>query len=171
MITQARLKELLHYDLETGDFTWLQDRSGASKKGTVAGNELRCHTGKTYKRITLEKKNHLSHRLAFLYMEGELPPNDVDHHNGDGTDNRWANLRHATRTENCRNQRRCASNTSGITGVNFHPRVARWQARITVSKKRKSLGYFDNIFDAAAARRSAQNHYNFHENHGQERPL
>jgi len=114
---------------------------------------------------------HLIHRLAFLYMEGSFPSDDVDHINGNGTDNRWINLRSVKRVENARNVKLLSSNTSGHAGVGWDVHRNKWRARITVNNKTKHLGRFDRIQEAVDARKHAEIEYDFHPNHGQIRPL
>lgn len=149
MITQDRLKELLHYDPETGVFIRKSAR-GRALKGSRAGSS----DDRGYTQVTLDRELHYAHRLAFLYMLGALPPNDVDHINGDKSDNRWGNLRPATRSQNLANTRRRSDNTSGHRGVTYDKRYDKWHARGVLLGKSMSLGYFEKIEDAAEAARS-----------------
>ena len=103
----------------------------------------------------------LSHRLAFLYMEGYFPENDVDHINRIKDDNRWCNLREVFRSCNMRNCDMMKTNTSGITGVRFNKFNQKWVARTLLFDKRVNLGYFDNKLDAAKARWEAEKKYCF----------
>lgn len=79
----------------------------------------------------------------------------VDHRNGDGLDNQRSNLREATRTQNNANSRRRTDNTSGFKGVTLDARIGRWNARIHVNGRRRSLGYFATAEQAAVAYDSA----------------
>ena len=119
-LTQNRLKELLHYDPETGIFTWRVSRRGA-KSGSVAG----VHDN-GYIRIKIDYELYLAHRLTFLYMEGYFPEYHVDHKNRIRDDNRWSNLRHVSRQCNQRNASIAKDNTSGITGVCWHKNNKKW---------------------------------------------
>ena len=92
MITQSELKELLNYDPATGVFTWLVSR-GRVKASSVAGH---VHS-RGYIVIMVDGRRHLAHRLAFVYMTGTFPDDQVDHINEIKADNRWINLREATR--------------------------------------------------------------------------
>lgn len=87
-LTQKRLKKLLYYNPDTGIFTW-KINSRRSLKDAPAGN---LHPS-GYIRIGIDSKEYRAHRLAFLYMEGYIPENDVDHINRVRDDNRWKNLR------------------------------------------------------------------------------
>lgn len=83
------------------------------------------------------------------------PGIDVDHINGDKLDNQRANLRPARRAQNIRNQRLHTNNTSGHRGVWWHRQCRKWVAEIMVDRRKVSLGLFENINDAVAARTAA----------------
>jgi len=167
MITQERLKEVLHYCPETGQFLWLKGQ----RRGKVAGSVKRQRvTGKSYRHLKVYGREYLEHRLAFLYTTGDLPEHEVDHIDGNGLNNSWPNLRAVTGRENHRNKRKPANNTSGVVGVCWHEHSGKWLAQIGRGG-RKNLGLFHNKEDAIAARKAAEVFYGFHENHGTERPL
>lgn len=147
MLTQERLKELLSYDPETGLFTRLVGRSGPNARaGDIAG----CDNGKGYIRIYVDGKPYKAHRLAWFYMTGEWVP-EVDHENTIKSDNRWDNLRKATRGQNRGNTRAYKNNTSGLKGVSFNKRTARWAAQIQKDGVKVGLGYYATAEDAHAA--------------------
>jgi len=171
MITQGELKKYLYYDPETGIFTRLKTVAGNAKKGDIAGFKQGNNCGKTYLAVTLNMKLYLLHRLAWLYVHGEFPKDQIDHINGNGVDNRISNLRDANPSINHMNMRKPSTNTSGIVGVYWAKREGKWNAKIHINYKGLSLGYFDNIFDAACVRKSAEIKYGFHKNHGSERSL
>ncbi len=152
-ITQAKLKEVLKYNPNTGIFI--------NKKDSCAGGVM----NKGYIHIKISGKKYLAHRLAFLYMTNNIPE-FVDHINHDRRDNRWSNIRPATRDENSKNKTKCKNNTSGIMGVGWSKRSKKWQARINVDKKRIHLGYFKKFEDAVKVRMKAEIKYNYHDNHG-----
>jgi hypothetical protein len=99
-------------------------------------------------------------------MEGVLPDSQVDHINGDRSDNRFCNLRVVTLQENRKNMRMCKRNTSGVTGVCWENDRKKWKADIKINDKTVKLGRFDTIIDAVSARISANKLYGFHINHG-----
>lgn len=138
-LTQARLKELLHYEPTTGVFTRLVGTSHNAKAGSIAGGV--SHGGR-YRIISVRAKLYYAHRLAWLYIFGVWPKIQVDHANGDRRDNRLCNLREATRRENSWNVGLRRDNTSGFRGVSWHRQKARWCARIWVRGRCKCLGYF-----------------------------
>lgn len=147
-LTQSRLQELLHYNRETGDFTWLPTRSRTAKAGAVAGT---LSTKAGYRYIRVGGKAYLAHRLAFFYMTGAWPVHQMDHYNGIRDDNRWGNLREATNAENQQNQAMHSNNTSGFMGVSWHRQTEKWRAQIKVAGRRKSLGLFTTPESAHAA--------------------
>ncbi len=147
MITQARLKELLHYNPDTGVFTWLLRAGQRIRVGGIAGN---LDAG-GYRRIMIEGRRYLEHRLVWLYMTGAWPVDQMDHISGVRDDNRLVNLREATNRENCQNRALDVRNTSGFTGVSWNKRDRKWQCLICVEGRNKSLGYFNTPEEAHAA--------------------
>ena len=147
-LTQARLKELLHYDPETGGFTWIKGlgcRPAGSRAGCIRGTN-------GYRRIRVDGQLHLAHRLAFLYMEGYFPEYQVDHKLGVVDDNRWDKIRHVTPTCNLQNRMVHPSNTSGFTGVTWDYQRKKWQSQITIEGRNVHIGRYDTALDAALAR-------------------
>jgi len=161
MITQSEPKELLHYDPEIGIFTRLIRTTNRIKIGDIAGTDHNAG----YIAITVKGKLYLAHRLAWLYMTGEWPK-EIDHINHVRNDNRWVNLQDGTRSDNQRNQSLHNKNTSGITGVHWCKRDRRWVAQIRNIRERIRLGSFTDKFEAICARKSADNKYGYHANHG-----
>lgn len=165
-LTQELLKQLFHYDPETGLFTWLVSTNFRIQPGDIAGGEVCDGAGKRYISLSICGKYYKAHRLAFLYMTGAMPKQFVDHINGDGTDNRWCNLREVDRTGNALNKRRYKSNRTGITGVSFHKGIGLYTAYIAVGGKRKHLGATADFFEACCLRKSAEHRFGYHPNHG-----
>ena len=147
MLTKQLLMELLIYDSRTGVFIWREDRGRLAKKGQTAGTQ-NCFG---YIEITIKGKRYRAHRLAFLYMAGKLPKDEVDHINTIRNDNRWENLREATRSENSRNGPIRKKNKAGYKGVCWHKRDLIWRAQITVNYKVLHLGNFIIEEEAALA--------------------
>lgn len=160
---------LLNYNSSTGIFTWKVSR-GKSVAGSTAGYEKKNSSGKSYLKITTGRKSFFLHRLAFVLM-GEPLPEQVDHDNGNGMDNRRRNLSPSSSSENSKNRRLQKNNSSGILGVIKRSDNNRYRVRIGTGKSRIDLGHFSDFFDACCARKSAENKYGYHRNHGEVRAL
>jgi len=101
-------------------------------------------------------------------MTGAFPLDEVDHENHIKDDNRWLNLVAATHPENSRNQSLHKNNNSGYTGVHWSKDSNKWLSKIRINGKDTHLGSFDELEDAAEARKEAEVKYGFHENHGRD---
>lgn len=165
MITRDRLKELLHYDPETGVFTNLITRCGRAVAGNIAGS---LNAGNGYVFINLDKTVYAAHRLAFLYMGEDMPPKHTDHINGVRNDNRWDNLRSVTAAVNFRNTKKSSQNKSGVNGVCWLKSHGKWQVQIRVNYKTIHIGHFLDFDEAVAARAQADIDHGFHANHGRD---
>lgn len=150
-LSQQRLKEVLHYDQESGEFTWLVPTSNRVKVGQVAGNS----TGHEYHRIRIDGGLYYAHRLAVLYMTGAWPDNKVDHKSINKRDNGWENLREATNQQNSANVPVSKNNGVGLKGVSRDGN--KYRAHITIDGKYRHLGSFDNPKDAHSAYVNAAN--------------
>ena len=140
------LRNILDYDPETGIFLWKVSRQGTSGIGSVAGRNLNG-----YRHIKISGIRYSAHRLAWKMTTGFDPVNEIDHINGERSDNRIANLREATRSENVRNQGKRTTNTSGHKGVSFNKPTGKWVTKIVIAGKKKHIGYFTDIHEAAAS--------------------
>jgi hypothetical protein len=147
VITQERLKELLHYDPETGVFA----RRVTTSSRAIAGTPCGSRTSAGYLAIMVEGARHKAHRLAWLYMTGEWPANEVDHINRVKGDNRWGNLRTVCRAENMCNVSKYSTNTSGAKGVSWNKKRRKWVAQLMLGGKNTYLGGYETMGQAAAA--------------------
>lgn len=155
-LTQDLLKTLLHYDPQTGHFTWKTDRPGGRVK---AGDRAGTTHYSGYRYVTVAGATVTEHRLAWFYTHGLWPCDDLDHINRVRHDNRLDNLREATRSENCQNQPIRKSNKSGVTGVYYHKVSGKWVATINANKKQLHLGVYDTLEEAVQVRRDAEREY------------
>lgn len=160
MLAQERVKELFDYDPEFGLLTY---KIKVNTKRDIGDQVGWLDDG--YRKMLIDYKQYKVHRIIYLWMTGEFPKNDTDHINGNKSDNRWLNLRDATRSENSRNRRLNKNNSSGFCGVSIKENGS-WQSSIRVKGKNKILGTFEDIADAINARKQANIKYNFHPNHG-----
>ena len=149
MITQSELKNLLYYDIETGNFIRLIRTANAINVGDIAGCVEKT-TG--YISISVKGKQYLAHRLAWLYMKGEWPINQIDHKNSIKQDNKWINLREATSRQNAQNKRKALSNnlSTGILGV-YPSCKNRFRAVIQHEGKQIYIGLFKTKEEAYEA--------------------
>jgi hypothetical protein len=155
-LTASRLREVLNYDPDTGVFT----RLVASGSRGIAGNPAGWRNTHGHTRISVDGRDYYAHRLAWLWMTREWPPEQIDHINGDPTDNRWKNLRPATPSQNLGNSRHRRNNTSGFKGVYWHRPTGEWRARIMINRRNIHLGLFDTPEAAHAAYlTAAQKHF------------
>lgn len=145
MITQEQLKSRLHYDRETGKFSWIKilNPRWANKERVGWINDS------GYWIVGLFGGQYRLHRLAWLYVYGYFPKEEIDHINGDRTDNRLCNLREANRAQNSRNLKRKTSNTSGYIGVCFCKSTGRYVVHIRINGIKKNLGRRKDIREAA----------------------
>ena len=151
MLTPDRLRELLDYDPETGVFIWKQPKR-TDLRGKQAGAIVPAF-GIPYRRIKIATRAYKAHRLAWLYVYGEWPVGNLDHINHDGGDNRIANLRQATFSQNNANARIYKNNRLGLRGIS--PWGKKFAARVMKDGISKFLGVFDTPQEAYAVYRVA----------------
>jgi hypothetical protein len=132
------------YSPTTGNFIWVTPKRGRSMSRFAGGLSGR------YRVIGYQGKACKAHRLAWKIMTGEWPPAEIDHKNLDKIDNRWQNLRLASRSENSSNKSIGVSNTSGVKGVSWHKGRRHWRAQIKINGKTKALGGFKTKEEAQA---------------------
>lgn len=177
MITQAQIRQLYSYSPDSGAFVFLPRPEQMFKTyrawsifqkkslGKVAG----WRNALGYWTINVDGKPQLAHRMAWLWMTGEMPADEVDHINGDRSDNRFANLRSVTKVENCHNQSLHHANKTGVSGVMWDKRRGAWRAEIKSNDRVIYLGQFKTIEEAAAARKGAMKALGWHSGHGKQR--
>lgn len=165
-------RDILDYDPETGLFTWkirplkyFRDEWHFKSWNTkMAGKPaMMVNRSNGYKATTIFGVPWLAHRVAWLIHYGYLP-DEIDHINGDRTDNRITNLRSVTRKENLRNLTIPVTNSSGVVGVFLHKKSGRWYTRIG----KTYLGMFPSFEEAVAVRKEAEKAHGYHPNHGKQ---
>lgn len=180
-ITQKELKELVVYDPETGLLFWKpRELKWFTNEGKRSQEDIQKQWNNRYAweqafAIKQEngyligglfKQNFYTHRVIWFYMTGEWPKHDIDHINGIRNDNRWSNLREATRSENLKNQKKRFDNKTGQTGVHFRKNKNDYIAFIHANGKRIHLCVTSSFDEACRVRKQAEIDYNYHENHG-----
>ncbi len=152
MLDHSYLLSVLSYSRRTGQFKWRvsrKSRGGMKEPGDIAG-----YVGsRGYVRLVLDGVEYPAHRLAWFYVNGSWPDADIDHRNGNRSDNRWCNLRLARGSFNQENRRvASASCKSGLLGAwPASDRSKGWRSAIKVGSRVKFLGYFDTAEAAHAA--------------------
>ena len=126
--TQETIRSILDYDPHTGDFTW-RERTDVSPawNATFAGKRAGRKTDNGYWKITVNHRTYYAHRLAWLYMTGKWPAQDIDHINRNRLDNRFLNLREATRSQNLGNQ---TNRRAGLKGAYPVASTGKWNAKL-----------------------------------------
>ena len=152
-------QQLLHetFSYEDGNLIWKKPTGRRISVGQIAGRD-----NNGYRMIGLFGKGHMTHRLIFMFHHGYLP-SEVDHIDGNKSNNKIENLRAATHSENLKNQRLKSSNTSGHKNVGWAKREQRWRVRLTVNGKDKHIGYFIDreLADLVAVEACNLHHKNF----------
>lgn len=174
--TQRDVRDLFEYLPGSGQLVWrprplhhFKDASYQSRwNDKFVGKSAGSLSGSVrYLRITFAGRTYLAHRLIWLHVYGVWPNGEIDHINGDRTDNRLANLRLVDHCANARNAALPSHNTSGVIGVSYDARDDLWHAYIGIGAgSRKSLGYFKTKSEACAARQAGERLLGYHPNHG-----
>lgn len=170
---QQYFKSILDYDPETGIFKW-KTRPPTCKSNNIfnslfaekiAGSVHRCKRSKTtYVAIKIGSKTHKAHRIAFYIMEG-MAPEQVDHIDNNGMNNKWSNLRASDSRDNSKNLPMQTSNKSGHIGVNWHKSAKKWQVRAVNSDGiRVDLGRYDDLNYAVLVRKQYEKEFGYYEN-------
>ena len=156
MADQDITKEILNFlfDYKDGELYWKFSLSCKSPKGTIAGSIKHDK----YRRIGLNKKSYLAHRLIFMMHYGYMPE-IVDHIDGNRLNNRIENLREATKSQNSHNQKLSKKNTSGYKNVTWNERKEKWLVNVRVHSMDFHIGYFDDIELADLAAQEARDKY------------
>lgn len=179
-ITPEIVRELLHYDSGTGIITWKprcekwfryeRDCRGWNTRysGKRAGSLRANGDGYQLRQIALIGRHFLEHHVIWMYMTDDPLPEEIDHKNHDGTDNRWCNIRASNHTNNQHNMSMYHNNTSGVTGVHWHRKANKWQAKCYLNGKCHYLGLFTELDEAAMEVMEFRMENGFDPKHGME---
>lgn len=165
---------LLEYEPETGRFFWRYRPVEMFKRERVFKWWNRVYAGQVaggidrqgYRKVTINGKYVALHRLAWAFMFGRWPDGEIDHINGDKSDNRIANLHDVGRSENSRNMPIQSNNRSGVTGVSRVSKTGLWRADIYRNRRQVHLGSFPTKEQAIAARKAAEKGLGYSPLHG-----
>lgn len=167
MLTQERIKELLVYHSDVGEFT-RKITIGTGGQNCKVGEKIGTKYANGYFRAKIDGKYYPRSHLVWLWETGNLPKKTIDHINRNRQDDRFINLREVENLDNYKNMSKFNTNKSGHTGVSWHKKANKWMAVIVVNYKQKYLGLFDNIEDAISAREQANILYGFDSTHGKD---
>jgi hypothetical protein len=144
MLTADRAKEV--FSDNGRSLLWMAPTARRNKRGQLAGTVR----PDGYMQVCVAGKLYLAHRVLWLMRTGEWPAGEVDHINGDKTDNSPSNLREVSKSGNMQNIRQAFSSNSstGLLGVSVEKKTGKFYARICVDGKQKTLGTFDCPKDA-----------------------
>lgn len=143
MIEHSFLTTILSYNPATGGFTWRKQQARCTVVGSTAGS---VNKSGGYRRISILRKSYLEHRLAWFYMTGKWPAADIDHRDGNRTNNCWGNLRQATKSQNSGNRKAKAKFKGTTRACN-----GKWHAKIFFEGKLIYLGAFNTRKEAHEA--------------------
>lgn len=163
-VNEKRILEDLEYNPETGSIKWRKGWRNAKEAGCI---DVISRVG--YRKISIDGISKGAHRIAWFMYYGSWPEGDIDHINGDGLDNRIANLRCVTDEENQKNRRISSNNKSGVCGVYFDKRSSKWTAAIHANGKPVRIGSFDSFEDAVNARKDREKEFGYAQSHGEKR--
>ena len=153
---QQDLLEHLEYNKETGIIKWIKKppRNNCIQLNVPAGSIVNKHKPENmYLAIGFKSKLYLVHRIIWKMVTGDDPIEEIDHRDCNGLNNKWDNLREATRPNNQYNTFISSNNTSGTKGIDFVKREQKWRARITNNGKCILIGYYFSLEEASAARK------------------
>ncbi len=171
--SQEVLRQLLDYDPEAGVLRWKERPVGMFQPSSYGGKSVRsaewsaakwntrnagrvaftADSGRGYRQGAIFGRTHKAHRVIWVLVYGEWPPEEIDHINGDRSDNRLGNLRLATPSQNAWNKGIYSNNTSGFKGVSWDTGTQKWAANIRVNGRQRRIGVFETAEAAHAAYR------------------
>jgi hypothetical protein len=140
-----RLRDELDYNPETGELSWKSEAPESTRKVYE-----KCRDGYLRLSLTIDGISHrfMAHRIAWFMAHGSHPNGEIDHINGDRSDNRLCNMRDVSRSENCRNAAKRKDNKSGVSGVYWDKTQSFWRAMVRHGGKRHYVGVFADIEEA-----------------------
>lgn len=148
-ISHSRLLRILEYDPETGVWIWLNPSAMNKKPIDRVAGTISVHG---YRVITIDGIKYRSRRLAWFYMTGEWPIQEIDHDNRDKTDDRWNNLLDVSRSANALNRDLQTNNASGVRGVHWDTNRGKWVVQVKKDNVTHFGGRFDFLDEAIEAR-------------------
>lgn len=167
MIDTNELKLQFKYDISSGVFTRIAHRDAHGNVVSCNYQVVGTNGHRGYKRVSINGERYLLHKLVILYIDGVYPVDEVDHVDGDTSNNRYANLRYVGRSENRKNLKLYKNNKTGVTGV--CEKDGKYFAQAQFNNEYYFRGYFDTLDEAIDARIKLNEELGFHYNHGERR--
>ncbi|TQN59604.1 HNH endonuclease [Agrobacterium tumefaciens] len=172
-ITQALVRDIFNYDAETGKLFYRDRTSPWSLNPAIAPSVKSRWLGKEcgvlvkgYLCVNILGKRYSAHRIIWLWVHGTLPDKDIDHINGDRSDNRIENLRCVDGAENQKNMGIRKDNSTGFHGVRYLKQRNNYRTEITINGKPYFIGEYDELGVAVEVRKAVEKFVGFHPNHG-----
>lgn len=175
LLSPELLQKLVRYDPETGKIFWrkrpeimfaTRGHAGTWNTRFAEKEAFTAHDNAGYRVGKICGKSYRAHRVAWAVQFGSWPEDQVDHINGNPSDNRLENLREVDHAENAKNRAIGSDSTSGVMGVCWYKRDSKWMAHIRENGKFINLGCFNDFHDAVSARKAAEAKHGFHKHHG-----
>lgn len=158
---REELLEVFNYDKKTGKLFYKETKSGRSSKEAVSKDV------EGYLRVCLNYKTYRLHRIIYKMVHGDFDESlQIDHVDGNVSNNRIKNLKAKTTSGNAKNQKTPKDNKTGQIGVCYRKSTKRYRVSISVDKKQKELGTFKTLEEAIKVRKESEKQYGYHENHG-----
>lgn len=173
-ITPEIVHQLIRYEPDVDKYFWNErglDMFTSSQRYKIwnkkyANKEVfNNFSSSGYARVVILGIRFPAQRVIWAFHYGVWPDGEIDHINGNPSDNRLCNLRDVSHAENMRNRRVSSNSKSGVMGVYWNKKSGKWHAQVGLNGRKTHVGYFDNIADAAAAQ-ALHISENFHPNHG-----
>ncbi len=159
-LTADFVRSILLYDPLTGIFTWKHRPEYPQNWNTRYVGKKAGRISAGYIGISIAKKRYKASRLAWLYMTGQWPVDEVDHKDLNRSNDKWDNLRAATSSQNKKNLGMRSDNTSGIKGVSWDKSRSKWLAMAMKDGRQINLGRYDRRDDAITAyKKHAEENY------------
>ena len=151
--SQDHLLRYFSYDPHSGELRWK-----IAHRGTSVGDLAGYVSPQGYWRVSIDGTQFPAQRIIWKLMTGCEPKDFIDHKDGNKANNKWSNLRSATKKDNAQNCRKYVTNTSSVKGVTWDKKLQKWKVVINANNVRHYLGLFENFTDAATARDVAAEH-------------
>ena len=164
-LTQGYLKSVFEYSEHTGILLWKKEKLKGSRKSFIAGY-IDSSVSSGYRKICFNGSTYGAHRIIWIMVYGSAPQGEIDHVDGDRSNNAIKNLRDVSKSSNQKNAKLRSNNSTGIMGVHKLKIGGSYQVTIAKSGKRSYIGTYRDFFEACCVRKSLELKHGYHANHG-----